>query len=73
MRAGRVRGDRIPSPDGSTASGSVVGIARTQTTALVSDFLLVPLTVYRYLYFDLKLRSVLYFTYTFSAIDMAII
>jgi hypothetical protein len=36
MRAGRVRGDRVPSPDGSTASGSVVGIARTQTTALVS-------------------------------------
>jgi hypothetical protein len=36
MRAGRVRGDRIPSPDGSTASGSVVGIAHTQTTALVS-------------------------------------
>ena len=38
VRASRGRGDRIPSPDGSTASGSVVGIARTQTTALVSNF-----------------------------------
>jgi hypothetical protein len=64
VRASRGRGDRIPSPDGSTASGSVVGIARTQTTALVSKFLLVPLLVYRYL---LRVEiSILFYVYILS-------
>ncbi len=62
VRVSRVRGERVPSLDGSTASGSIADIARIPTTALVSKILLVLISVYGYLYLDLKLRSVLYFT-----------
>jgi hypothetical protein len=36
VRASRTRGERVPSLDGSTASGSIADIARIPTTALVS-------------------------------------
>ncbi len=36
MHAGRLRGERVPSLDGSTASDSVAAIPREQPTALVS-------------------------------------
>jgi hypothetical protein len=71
MRAGRIRGERVPSLDGSTASDSVADITRAQPTALVSKIVCTAISVL-YLYPDLKLISVFYFTYTFSVIGMTI-
>ncbi len=41
VRAGRVCGDRLPSTDGSTASGSVAHMAPKPSTALVRKLILV--------------------------------
>ncbi len=69
MRVSRVRSERVPSLGGSTASGSIADIARNPPTALVSKLfvgtdisVLTPLS-----------RSVLYFTYTLSVIEMTIV
>jgi len=64
VRASRTRGERVPSLDGSTASGSIADIARIPTTALVSK-----LCWYRYQCTDTFIRSSTFF-FIFPAIDM---